>query len=339
MITWMVILVAAFVLAIGATPLARRVALHTGMVDQPSARKIHQSPIPLLGGVAMYTAFVVALILFADRFYISQMVSIVVGATWVSFLGVWDDRVHLRASVKLIGQIFGALILVAAGITVEIFNNPIFDTAITLFWIIGITNAMNLLDNMDGLSGGVAAVAAAFFMLLAAENGQFLVGSLSAALLGVAIGFLIYNFNPALIFMGDSGSLFIGFMLAAVGIKLRFPDHPLISTWFIPILVLGLPIFDTTLVFVSRLRRGLNPMTHAGKDHISHRLVARGLTVREAVLALYLVSGVFGMVAVFCAQGNVLASYFALALVITASLVGLYEFEFKKERLKTLEKR
>lgn len=339
MVTLMIILVAAFVLAIGATPLARRLALHTGMVDQPNARKVHKSPIPLLGGVAMYGAFVIALFLFADRFYVSQIISIIVGATWVSFLGVWDDRVHLRPSVKLIGQIFGALILVASGITVEVFDNPILDTAVTLFWIIGITNAMNLLDNMDGLSGGVAAVAAAFFMLLSAENGQFLVGSLSAALLGVAIGFLIYNFNPALIFMGDSGSLFIGFMLSAVGIKLRFPDHPLASTWFIPILVLGLPIFDTTLVFVSRIRRRVNPMTHAGMDHISHRLVARGMTVREAVLSLYLVSGVFGVIAMFCAQGNVLASYLALAIVLTAGLAGLYEFEFRKERIKTLEKR
>ena len=219
MATLMVIFAAALVLAIGATPLARRLALRTGMVDQPNARKVHTSPIPLLGGVAMYGAFVLALILFADRFYVSQIISIIVGATWVSFLGVWDDRVRLRPSVKLAGQIFGALILVASGITVDLFGEPILNIAITLFWIVGITNAMNLLDNMDGLSGGVAAVAAAFFMLLAVENGQFLVGSLSAALLGASIGFLIYNFNPALIFMGDTGSLFIGFMLAARGLN------------------------------------------------------------------------------------------------------------------------
>ena len=338
MATLMVIFTAALVLAIGATPLARRLALRTGMIDQPNDRKVHTSPIPLLGGAAMYGAFVLALLLFADRFYVSQIISIVVGATWVSFLGVWDDRVHLRPSIKLAGQVFGALILVASGITVELFDVPLLNTAITLFWIVGITNAMNLLDNMDGLSGGVAAVAAAFFMLLAVENGQFLVGSLSAALLGASIGFLIYNFNPALIFMGDSGSLFIGFMLAAVGIKLRFPDHPTIATWFIPILILGLPIFDTTLVFISRLRRGVNPFTHGGKDHTSHRLVTRGATVREAVLALYLVSGALGMAAMFCALGNVLANYLAVAMVVMIGLAGIYEFEFRKSRTITLEK-
>ena len=138
--------------------------------------------------------------------------------------------------------------------------------------------------------------------------------------------------------MGDSGSLFIGFMLAAVGIKLRFPEHPLLATWFIPILVLGLPIFDTTLVFVSRIRRGLNPLTHAGTDHTSHRLVARGLTVREAVLSMYLASGAFGVMAMFCAQGNILASYLTLVISVTVGLIALYELEFKKPHLKALEK-
>ena len=338
MTTLVLIFASALVLAIGATPLARRVALRTGMIDQPGGRKAHSSPIPMLGGIAIYGAFVLALILFADRFYVSQMISIIIGATWVSLLGIWDDRVHLSPAIKLIGQILGALILVVSGISVEIFQLPILNIALTLFWIVGITNAMNLLDNMDGLSGGIAAIAAAFFMLLAAENGQFLVGSLSAALLGAAIGFLVYNFNPALIFMGDTGSLFIGLMLAAVGIKLRFPTHPLETTWFIPILVLGMPIFDTTLVFISRIRRGVNPFTHGGTDHTSHRLVARGLSVREAVLTLYLVSGAFGVIAIFCAQGNLVAGYLALGMTILAGLAALYDLEFKKQQAKSAEK-
>ncbi len=329
MSTLMLIFATALVFAIGATPVARRVALRAGIVAPPGARRIHQTPIPLLGGVAMYGAFMLALVLFADRFYISQIVGIVVGATWVSFLGIWDDRVGLRASLKLIGQILAALILVVTGVAIDLFHQPLLDTVITLFWVIGITNAMNLLDNMDGLSGGVAAVAAAFFLLLAAANGQYLVGSLSAALLGVAIGFLIYNFNPASIFMGDTGSLFLGFMLAATGIKLRFPGHPLLATWFIPIIVLGLPIFDTTLVFVSRLRRGLNPLTNPGTDHLSHRLVARGFTRREAVLILYLVAGALGVMAMFCAQAGVLESYVAFAVTLLAGAVALYEFEFR----------
>jgi UDP-GlcNAc:undecaprenyl-phosphate GlcNAc-1-phosphate transferase len=332
MSTLVLIFATALVFAIGTTPLARHLALRTGLVDQPSARKVHQSPIPLLGGAAMYSAFLLALILFADRFYVPQMIGIVVGATWVSFLGLWDDRVSLRALWKLLGQILGALILVATGVTVDLVPDPLINLAITLCWIIGITNALNFLDNMDGLSGGVAAIASTFFLLIAALNGQYLVGSLSAALLGASIGFLIYNFNPARIFMGDTGSLFLGFLLAALGIKLRFLNLPVIATWFIPILVLGLPIFDTTLVFISRLRRRCNPFTTAGTDHLSHRLVARGLTPREAVLTLYLVAGTLGVAAMFCTQGNILVNYTVLAMVAVAGIVSLYVLEFKKSR-------
>jgi len=330
MSTLILIFATALVFAVGGTPLARRLALRAGFVDQPNARKLHTAPMPRLGGIAMYGAFIGALVLFADRFYVPQMIGILVGATWVSFLGLWDDRVGLSALLKLLGQIGGALILVIAGVSVELVAVPAVNVAITVLWVVGITNAMNLLDNMDGLSGGVAAIAATFFLLIAALNGQYLVGVLSAALLGAALGFLVYNFNPARIFMGDAGSLFIGFVLAAVGIKLRFLHLPPTATWFIPILVLGLPIFDTTLVFVSRLRRGVNPLTTPGTDHTSHRLVARGLTRREAVLTLYLVAGALGVVAMFCAQGSWLTNHFALTMVGVAGLVALYELEFKK---------
>lgn len=330
MATVMLVFVMALVFAIGATPVARRLALRAGIVAQPGGHHTHQTPVPLLGGLAMYGAFLLALMLFADHFYISQVISIVVGATLVSFLGIWDDRVGLRSIVKLAGQVLAALILVISGVLVDIFHQPLLDGALTLFWVVGITNALNLLDNMDGLAGGVAAIAAAFFLLLAIENGQYLVGSLSAALLGAAIGFLVYNFNPALIFMGDTGSLFIGFLLAAVGIKLRFPEHALGATWFIPIVVLGLPIFDTTLVFISRLRRGLNPLTHPGADHLSHRLVARGYSRREAVLMLYIVAGALGVVALFDAQVEAAEGLITFAALVIAGLVALYRFEFKR---------
>lgn len=330
MSTLILIFATALVLAIGAVPLARQFALRAGFLDLPNARKIHTTPIPRLGGLAMYGAFIVALVLFADRFYVPQMIGIVVGATWVSFLGLWDDRVGLSAGLKLIGQIGGALILIVAGVSVELVPILFVNAAITVLWVVGITNAMNLLDNMDGLSGGSAAIAAAFFFLIAALNGQYLVSALSAALLGAAIGFLIYNFNPARIFMGDAGSLFIGFVLAAVGIKLRFLNLPVSATWFIPILVLGLPIFDTALVFVSRWRRGVNPLTTPGTDHTSHRLVARGLSRRNAVLILYVVASAFGIAAVLCAQGNLIANYLILAIATAVGLGALYALEFKR---------
>ena len=328
MSTLLLIFITALVFAIGVTPVMRAIAIRVDIVALPGARKLHTSPIPLLGGVAVYVAFIIALVLFAERSYIPQIIGILLGATFVSFLGIWDDRVSLRVRYKLGGQIFAALILIATGITVDLFHNPLVDWIVTLFWVVGITNAMNLLDNMDGLSGGIAAIAAAFFVLLSALNGQFLVGSLSAALLGASIGFLRYNFSSPSIFMGDA-VCFVGFVLAALGIKLRFPGHPLEYTWFIPILVLGLPIFDTTLVFMSRLRRGLNPLTTPGTDHISHRLVQRGMTRREAVMMLYLVAGALGVLAMFCAQFSTIESYLVVAAVIVVGAWALWEFDLR----------
>jgi UDP-GlcNAc:undecaprenyl-phosphate GlcNAc-1-phosphate transferase len=206
-------------------------------------------------------------------------------------------------------------------------HNGFLNLAGTILWVVGITNALNLLDNMDGLSGGVATVACVFFLLLAVMSGQYLVASLAAALLGACLGFLYYNFNPAGIFMGDTGSLFIGFMLAALGIKLRFPDNVAFVTWMIPVVVLGLPIFDTTLVIISRLRRGLNPLTTPGKDHVSHRLVRLGATQREAVLMLYLVCCALGVVAMFLTQASVVEGYFMGALLVILALYALWRLE------------
>ncbi len=337
MTTYMLIFASALILAIGGTPLARWVALRLGIIDQPNARKLHVDPIPLLGGVAMYVAFVVALLVFGERFGIHQLISILVGATLVSFLGVWDDRWGLRPLLKLGGQVIATLILVFSGIQVSAFPWPAVNLAVTFLWVIGITNALNLLDNMDGLSGGVGAITAAFFLLLAAMNGQYLVGSLSAAIMGACLGFLVYNFNPARIFMGDAGSLFLGFVLAALGIKLRFPANVSIVTWMVPVLVMGLPIFDTTLVVLSRLRRGLNPLTTPGKDHVSHRLVQLGLTQREAVLVLYLACGALGVLAIFVTQASVIEGYVVGSVVALAGLFCLWYLERIEIRGKTIE--
>ena len=328
MTTYMLIFASALALAIGGTPIARKLAPRLGVMDQPSARKIHTRPMPRLGGVAIYLAFILALLIFEDRHYISQLVGILTGATLISFCGIWDDRWGLRPLLKLgVGQPLAALILIASGVRVSFLHHPLLNILVTIFWVVGITSALNLLDNMDGLSAGVATVASAFFLLLAAMNGQYLVGSLAAALLGACLGFLFYNFNPASIFMGDTGSMFIGFILAAVGIKLRFPGRMDVVTWMIPVVILGVPIFDTTLVVVSRLRRGLNPITHPGKDHLSHRLVAMGWTQREAVMAIYLICGGLGLVALFLTQASVVEGYAVAAMLALLGLFGLWKLE------------
>ena len=327
MTQFLLIFLTALTFSVLGTPLARRLALHAGVVDTPSARKIHAAPVPLLGGAAIYAAFVIALIGLGDRFYVRELVGTLLGATLVSLFGLADDHWGMSAYLKLGGQLVAAVVLILGGTQVQLFEQRWLNWAITLVWVVGITNALNLLDNMDGLSGGITTVAAAFFLLLAAMSGQYLVGAMAAALIGACIGFLRYNLNPATIFMGDTGSLFLGFLLAALGIKLRFPSNVPWITWLVPVCVLTLPIFDTTLVFVSRLRRGLNPLTAAGTDHLSHRLVALGLTRREAVLTCYLISGACGMVAVYIAQSRFPDGYIAAALLVLAAVFAIGWFE------------
>lgn len=328
MTTLLLIGASALLLAIGVTPLMRRLALQTGTVDRPAARKIHANPVPLLGGAAIYVTFILVLLFFGDRSYINEVVGIFVGATLMSFMGVFDDRWGLGSYVKLAGQLLAAGILVYSGVQVRLFGGWM-DIAVTMLWVVAITNAFNLLDNMDGLSGGIAMIAATFFLLLAAMSNQYLVGALAAALAGACAGFLFYNWNPAHIFMGDAGSLFLGFMLAAVSIKLRFPANSYIVTWMIPLLVLALPIFDTSLVFASRMRRGKNPLTTPGKDHISHRLAFLLGSRREAVLVCYLIAGTVGLAAVYVSQATLPSALLLGGAVLAAALAGLWWLEFR----------
>ncbi len=326
---YMLMAASALIVAIGGTPVMRQVALRLGVIDNPAARKIHSNPVPLLGGAAIYVAFILALIFFGDRRYINEVVGIFVGATLMSLMGVVDDKWGLGSYVKLTGQLLAAGILVYSGVQIRLFYSWL-DIAVTMAWVVGITNALNLLDNMDGLSGGIAMIAAVFFTLLAAMGHQYLVGVLAAALAGACAGFLIYNWNPAHIFMGDTGALFLGFLLAAVGIKLRFPSNSETVTWMIPVLVLALPIFDTTLVFISRLRRGQNPLTTPGKDHVSHRLAQMTGSRREAVLICYLIAGAVGLSAVFVAEANANEARIVGLAVLAAAAFGVWWLEFRQ---------
>lgn len=322
MSTYIVVFAGVLILAVAGTPLARKLGLRLKAVDQPDPRrKVHTTPTPRLGGVAIFLSTLIVTLLTGELYNISQLTGILVGATMVSFLGFWDDRFTLRAAIKLAGQLLAAGMLIVTGVTVSVFPYPILNVVITLVWLVGITNAFNLLDNMDGLSGGIAAIAAAHFALMCAFTGQYLVGALAIAVMAACIGFLIYNWTPATIFMGDSGSLFLGFVLASIGIKLRFPDNTPIVTWMIPLLVLAVPIFDTTLVTLSRLKRGLNPLTTPGTDHTSHRLTYAGLTRREAVLVLYVVALVSGLVAIFVTRATLWEGYLVGSI---ASIIGLY---------------
>jgi UDP-GlcNAc:undecaprenyl-phosphate GlcNAc-1-phosphate transferase len=327
MSTTMFIFVVALSFALAGTPMVRGLARRIGFLDKPAARKLQKAPIPLMGGLAIYAGVMIAILVLGQS-YLPELASILIGATIVSLLGLWDDRVELPALAKLAGQLLAAGGLIFAGVQVRLGFLPAWaNVALTVAWITGISNAINFLDNMDGLAGGVSAVAAAFFTVIAAMNGQYLVSSFAAALFGASLGFLVFNSNPATIFMGDAGSLFLGFTLAALGIKLRFPENINIVTWMVPVLVMGVPIFDTALVVISRLRRGVNPFTTAGKDHTSHRLVRRGLTQREAVFALYLVGCAFGLLAIFIMQASIAEGYQVGGAVLVAAVYALWRLE------------
>ncbi len=218
----------AFLAAFIATPLVGKLAARTGFVDKPQPHKMHVRPMPLLGGLAIYLALCVVLViaLFRVNFSseISEIAAIAVGTTMLMLVGLWDDRRGVAPHVKLLAQIGAGLIAAVAGVRVVLFPWPLVNYAITLFWFVGISNAINLMDNMDGLAAGTSAVSALFFTILAASAGQGLVASLAVAVTGASLGFLYYNISPAMIFMGDTGSLLLGFLLAVIGIK--FPTLP-----------------------------------------------------------------------------------------------------------------
>lgn len=328
MLTYMGIFAASLLLTLIGIPPARRLAMRIGLVDAPAARKVHRVPVPLMGGVAMWLASLAALFVFTGEYNLPQLGLILLGGTLISLTGLVDDRFDLSPYLKLVAQFAAAGILIYAGVSVQ---SPTpwdaVNIAITVIWVVGITNALNLLDNMDGLAAGIAAIASGFFLVLAAGSGQYLVASLAAAIAGTCLAFLRFNFlAPARIFMGDAGSLFLGYLLAVLGVKIRFDNDPMV-TWLVPILVLAIPIFDTTLITISRLRRGLNPLTAAGKDHTSHRLILAGLSNREAVMVIYLLAGIGGLAAVFLSSAGRTEAYVIGAVLLVSSVYGVVRLE------------
>ena len=328
MFAFLAVFLIALTIPLVSLPWVRRAAVGLNFVDTPSQRKTHRTPTPLLGGAAIFAGAIIAVLILYRGDPEPTVIGVLLATTVVALTGLLDDYRPLPAWAKLGGQFIGCLILIAFGIRVRLPIPEFLNYAITLLWLLGITNAINFLDNMDGLSAGIAAVMSSFILLLALFNDQYLVGGLAAGLLGACLGFLRYNFPPARIFMGDVGSNFLGFLLAVMGIQLRFPDNSNFVTWMAPVILFGLPIFDMTLVVLSRLRRGLNPNT-PGSDHISHRLVRLGFSPRETVLILYLFSGILGMMALFITQATIVEGYIAGALMALTGLGAVVWLERK----------
>ncbi|MGH2810795.1 MAG: glycosyltransferase family 4 protein, partial [Actinomycetota bacterium] len=320
----------AFVLALslswGATPVARRAALKLNLFDHPGERKLHGEPIPYLGGLAIILAFGITVVAGAVIGGVSgsysQIAVLIGGGLVLAAMGLWDDLRVVPGWVKVPLEILLGAALFLAGSRAELFGVWPLDLVLTLAWVIGITNAVNYMDNMDGLSAGTVVIAAGYFLFLAALTGQVLVAGLSAALAGCALGFLWHNRPPARIYMGDFGSLFFGFLLAGLGLELHF-DNIRQVTFFVPVAILAIPILDALLVSVSRVKRGLSPI-HPGRDHLSHRLVALGLPPNAAVGLLYfagLSSGWLGVVIAYARPGT---AYMIMAwMIVVGSFAGV----------------
>lgn len=341
--------VLAFLIALFASMMltlpVRALALRVGMVDLPGPRKVHVQPIPLLGGLAIYGGVMLAIIFAFDGAAREQSVGIITGATLVAAVGFLDDRGWLHHQIKLfVGMPLAACILLATGIHAQAFELFIgeragyaLDAALTIFWVVAITASFSILDHMDGLCAGVAATASFFFALLAFLNGQIVVATLAATIFGAAAGFLRWNFKPAKIFMGDGGAMFLGFLMATLGLKLRLSVGNHASALLVPVLVLGVTIFDTTLVTVSRSRRGLLPFAAPGKDHAAHRLANLGLGQRGAVLALYSLGAVSGAAAILVSYISAGAALLLSALIVLAMLLaiaGLEKAPYERQALK-----
>lgn len=313
----------------------RRLALRYGMVDKPGPRKVHAKPIPLLGGIAIYLGFVLAVLLSRNAGPLSQVIGVLAGATLVAVVGFLDDGGLLHHQIKLfVGMPLAAVILLVSGVRAEFFSAFIpdsagvaLDVAFTIFWTVGITAAFSILDHMDGLCAGIAGIAAGFFTLHAIFSGQTVVRILGAAVLGAALGFLRWNFNPAKIFMGDGGAMFLGFLMATLGLKIRPAGAVFPVTWFVPILVLGVPVFDTTLISISRARRGLLPFTSPGKDHTAHRLSNLGLGHRGAVLVLYALAIASGCLSLVVTRVSLRSAFVVVGALIVAVLIGVLVLE------------
>src|SRR5882724_8945302 len=319
LIAFSISLFASLVLAVP----VRALALRVGMVDQPGPRKVHLEPIPLLGGLAIYGGVLLGVFSLFQGEARAQIGAILAGATLIAAVGILDDRGWLHHQVKLfVGMPVAAGILLVGG---RIGN--VLDAVFSVIWVVGITASFSILDHMDGLCAGIAAMASVFFAMLAYLHGQTLVTTLAAAVLGAATGFLRWNFKPAKIFMGDGGAMFLGFLMATLGLKLRMEHTSHLASWLAPILILGVTIFDTTLVTISRARRGLLPFATPGKDHAAHRLSNLGLGHRGAVLTLYLLGAIGGGAAVLVSYLSNGGALFIGALTLAIIFIGVMYLE------------
>lgn len=323
----------AAIISLGIAPLTQFLARRTRLVDIPNREphKQHQLAVPIAGGFILIIT-VIALSIWQNLWDSQTVRALLVSSILLFIFGLWDDVKGLTPLIKLIGQILGALLLIALGVQVRMLPQNWINIAITLLWIVGITNAYNFVDSMDGLAIGLGAQAAAFFMLVTFDSGQADLSQLSAILLGACIGCFFYNASPARLFMGDSGSQFLGFLLAALAIAYNPPGFEQLASWYVPIMLMGVPIFDITLVVYSRLRHR-HPIYKASRDHSYHRLVSLGMSSNRAVLTMHITAILLGCLAFIALGLPPLTANLIFATVFSAGAVALFLLESRTQLL------
>jgi UDP-GlcNAc:undecaprenyl-phosphate GlcNAc-1-phosphate transferase len=342
-------LLAALVISFLMTPVVKTFAYKVGAIDVPKDnRRMHKVPVPRLGGLAIFIGFMVSILLFVE--INREMKSILLGAVIIVVLGVVDDIMALPAMLKFVVQIAAALIPALNGVQILAFSNPnIFSESLywvlgglsvpfTVLWIVAITNAVNLIDGLDGLANGVSAISATTMLVIALVGGQTQVSIVLAALVGACVGFMPYNMNPAKMFMGDTGATFLGFILATMSIQGLFKYYAVIS-FVVPFLILGLPIFDTAFAFIRRIAHGQSPM-HADRSHIHHRLIDMGLNQKQAVATLYVISAILGLSAVVLTtsgEQKAMLMFAALCIVGVVAARVVFPKEVRTELKEELE--
>lgn len=323
------------------TPLVKKVAIKINAIDIPKDnRRVHKEPIPLLGGAAIYVSFILSVFVKKGNIT-SEELAIILGATIILFGGILDDIKDIRPLQKLAIQLIAAFCLVIMGVKIQLVTNPfsdkipffnigLFSVPITIIWVIGVTNAINLIDGLDGLAAGISLISTLTILFIAILMERNTAASLTAILSGAILGFLPYNFNPATIFMGDTGAQLLGFLLAAISIKGAIKSAATF-TIVIPILILGLPIFDTLFAMIRRKLNG-KPIMQGDRGHLHHRLLDMGMSQRKAVLTMYGISAVLGLIAIIAVQISNLNFFFLITIVVIFLVILSWKLNFLKHK-------
>lgn len=321
--TWIPV-IAGLIASLIITPMAIKAAHKVGAVDMPDARKVHQGAMPRMGGVAIYGGFLIGALLLGV--YTRQLFSLLLAGTIVFGAGLYDDIKGISPRKKLLVQIIAAMVLVSSGVYVKFVTNPfsggmidlgVFGMPLTILWLVGMSNAINLIDGLDGLSSGISTIASLTIAVVCYTRGDYLTCVLAAILAASALGFLRYNFHPAKTFMGDCGSLFLGFMLGALAV-MGFSKGATLISLFSPLLIMGIPICDTCFAIIRRLFQK-KPIFQADKGHLHHCLLSYGLSHSQTVLVIYAVSLLMGVSAVLLAV--LTTSQAVIILIITMALI------------------